>query len=173
MSDMPEGALLLAFVTLQRLAELGLARRNTRRLLAAGGVELGRAHYPLIVALHAAWLGGLWVLAYGRTVDPVYLAAFILLQFARAWVIASLGRRWTTRIIILPGEPLIATGPYRYFSHPNYAVVAAEIAVLPLALHLPVVAALFTLLNAAALVIRVRAETRALLAGVALPRAQP
>jgi methyltransferase len=90
------------------------------------------------------------------------LALFIALQGLRVWVIATLGARWTTRIIVLPGEPLVASGPYRYMSHPNYVVVAAEIATLPLALHLPVLALIFTALNAAVLTIRIRVETRAL-----------
>ena len=92
----------------------------------------------------------------------IALAVFVALQAFRVWILATLGPRWTTRIIVLPGEPLIASGPYRYFSHPNYAVVAAEIAVLPLALHLPLLALIFTLLNAAVLVVRIRAEARAL-----------
>jgi len=80
----------------------------------------------------------------------------------RLWILATLGSRWTTRIIVLPGAPLVASGPYRYFSHPNYAVVASETALLPLALHLPVLALIFTVLNAVVLVIRIRTEARAL-----------
>jgi methyltransferase len=155
---------ILALVTLQRLGELVLARHNTKALLARGGVEVGARHYPLIVAVHAAWLIALWVFGRDHEVDLVALALFIVLQGLRVWVLATLGARWTTRIIVLPGEKPVATGPYRYLSHPNYAVVAGEIAVLPLALHLPVVAVLFTILNAIVLAIRIRAETRALAA---------
>jgi methyltransferase len=155
-------SLILTLVTLQRLGELVLARRNTERLLARGGIEVGAAHYPLLVAVHAAWLIALWALGRDQDVNLVALALFVLLQAMRVWILATLGSRWTTRIIVLRGEPLVASGPYRYFSHPNYAVVVAEIAVLPLALHLPWVAIVFTLLNAALLVIRIRAETRAL-----------
>jgi methyltransferase len=166
-------AIILALVTLQRLGELVLARRNTERLKARGAIEFDAEHYPLIVLVHAAWLATLWILGRDQDVNPWLLAVFVVLQGIRLWVLATLGSRWTTRIIILPGEPLIASGPYRYFSHPNYAVVVGEIAVLPLALHLPLVAAVFTLLNAVVLVIRLRAEVRALSTGAALSRAHP
>jgi methyltransferase len=157
-------AIILALVTLQRLGELVLARSNTNKLMARGATELAAAHYPLLVATHAAWLISLWVWGRDQAVDPLALVFFVVLQGLRLWVIATLGKRWTTRIIVLPGEPLISTGPYRYLSHPNYAVVAAEIAVLPLALHLPLIALIFTVLNAMALGIRIRAEAGALAA---------
>ncbi len=152
----------LALVSLQRGSELVIARRNTRRLLARGAVEVAPGHYPLIVLLHAAWLAGLWLLAWDRAVDLRWLAAFALLEAARLWVLASLGARWTTRIVVLPGAPLVRRGPYRFLSHPNYLVVAGEIAVLPLAFNLPLYALVFSLLNAGVLFVRIRAETRAL-----------
>jgi methyltransferase len=157
-------SVILALVTLQRLGELVLARHNTRALLARGGIEVGARHYPLIVAVHAAWLIALWICGWNHEVDLLALALFIVLQGARVWILATLGERWTTRIIVLPGEKLIAAGPYRFLSHPNYAVVAGEIAVLPLVLHLPVVAVVFTILNAVVLTLRIRVETRALAA---------
>jgi isoprenylcysteine carboxyl methyltransferase (ICMT) family protein YpbQ len=163
--------LILAFVTLQRLGELALARRNTARLIARGAIEIGAGHYPLVVALHTAWLAAPWVFGRNQEVNLAALALFVVLQGLRLWVITTLGPRWTTRVIVLPGAPLVSSGPYRYFSHPNYAVVAAEIAVLPLALHLPWVALVFTMLNAAALVIRIRTETQALSAACT-PHAQ-
>ena len=152
----------LAFVTLQRLGELVLAARNTRRLLAQGAVEAGASHYPMLVLLHGAWLACLWASGWNRPVDVLWLAVFLVLQVLRVWVIATLGGRWTTRIIVLPGAPLVARGPYRFIPHPNYAVVVGEIAALPLALHLPWVALAFSLLNAAVLYIRIRAEDAAL-----------
>lgn len=154
--------LVLALVTLQRLGELVLAARNTRRLLAKGGREVGADHYSLLVLLHAAWLTGLWVLAWNKPVIWPWLAAFAILQGLRVWVIASLGERWTTRIIVLPGAPLVRRGPYRFLPHPNYMVVAGEIAALPLTFGLGLYAAVFSLANAAVLAIRLRAETRAL-----------
>jgi methyltransferase len=155
-------SVILVLVTVQRLGELALSRYNTRELLARGAIEVGAGHYPLIVSVHAAWLIALWIWGRGESVNLVALALFIVLQGLRVWIIATLGGRWTTRIIVLPGQPLVASGPYRYLSHPNYAVVAAEIATLPLALHVPMLALIFTGLNAAVLAIRLRAETRAL-----------
>jgi methyltransferase len=159
---MGEGAFLIAFIVAQRLAELWLARRNTERLVASGGVEFGRSHYILVVALHVAWLAALWLFGRDRPIDPVLLVVFLLLQAARIWVIGSLGRRWTTRVIVMPGERPVASGPYRWLRHPNYLIVALEIAVVPLALGLPGVAVLFTLLNAAILYQRIRTENAAL-----------
>lgn len=153
---------ILALVTLERLGELILANANTHRLLAQGGREHGRAHYPWIVAVHAAWLTALWWFAPPRPVDPFWLAMFGLLIIARVWVIATLGRRWTTRVITVPGEQLVRRGPYRFVDHPNYVVVAGEIAVLPLVFGLWQLALLFSLLNAVILWVRIRAENRAL-----------
>jgi methyltransferase len=155
-------AIVLSLVTLQRLGELVLARANTAKLLARGAREIAAVHYPMLVAMHTAWLISLWVWGRDQAVDLLALSIFIVLQGLRVWVIATLGSRWTTRIVVLPGQPLVASGPYRYLSHPNYVVVAAEIAMLPLALHLPLIALVFTILNAAVMVIRIRAEGRAL-----------
>jgi methyltransferase len=152
----------LSLVTAQRLGELVLARRNTQRLRVRGAIEVGAGHYPFIVALHAAWLIGLWFLAWDRPLSLWLLTLFIGLQAARVWVIATLGGRWTTRIIILPGEPLVRRGPYRLVSHPNYLVVAAEIFVLPLAFGLAWYALIFSLLNAAMMTVRISVETQGL-----------
>ncbi|MHC1945678.1 hypothetical protein IF803_14950 [Bradyrhizobium sp. UFLA06-06] len=155
-------AVILALVTLQRLGELVLSRRNTEQLLARGAVEVGASHYPLIVLVHAGWLTALWIWGRDQDVNLAALAGFLLLQGLRLWILAALGPRWTTRIVVLPGAPLVASGPYRYFPHPNYAVVVGEIALLPLALHLPRLALIFTLLNLAVLALRIRVENRAL-----------
>ncbi len=159
---MGEGAWLIGFLIVQRLAELGFAQWNTLRLRAQGGVEFGAAHYPLMVALHAFWLLGLWMLGHDRSVDPFWLTLFILLQVARVWVIATLGRRWTTRVIVLPGAAPIARGLYRWLRHPNYLIVVAEIAAVPLALGLPLFALAFSLANAALIAYRIRVENQAL-----------
>lgn len=156
------GALLfLGFIILQRLGELALARRNTAALLARGAVEHGAGHYPLIVLMHAGWIICLVVFGWDRPLHLVWLAFFVLLQGLRLWILASLGPRWTTRIIVLDA-PLVAAGPFRVMRHPNYALVVAEIAVAPLVLGLPGVALVFSVLNAAVLTIRIRAENRAL-----------
>jgi methyltransferase len=156
---------ILGLVTLQRLGELVLSRRNTQRLLSEGAREAAPGHYPLIVALHAAWLAGLWYLAVWRGEGGVswsWLAVFVVLQGLRVWVIATLGPRWTTRIIVLPGAPLVASGPYRFVSHPNYLVVVAEILVLPLVFGQLWYGIVFSVLNAMVLWIRIRAEEAAL-----------
>ncbi|WP_159010105.1 isoprenylcysteine carboxylmethyltransferase family protein [Bradyrhizobium sp. S69] len=159
---MTTAEIILALVTLQRAGELVVAHRNTRRLMARGAVELASGHYPFVVAVHAGWLISLWVFGRDQPVNAIALSAYLVLQGLRGWVFWTLGARWTTRIIVLPGERLVSAGPYRYLSHPNYAVVAGEIAVLPLVLHLPWIAAIFTILNAGVLAIRIRAENRAL-----------
>jgi methyltransferase len=153
---------LLGFLTLQRIGELAWSARNTSRLLAAGGIEFGRGHYPVMVGMHAAWLCGLWGLGLGRPVDPLYLWAFVLLQLGRLWVLASLGRRWTTRIIVVPGVPRVTTGIYRLLRHPNYVIVTGEIIVVPLTLGLPSFAGVFLALNGIVLAIRIHAENAAL-----------
>jgi methyltransferase len=155
--------LIVGLVALERLGELVYANHNTRALLREGAYELGRGHYPLIVLLHAAWL----IVVYGfadKSAPPVWgwIAAFVLLQIARYWILATLGRYWTTRIIVVPNAPLVRHGPYRFLRHPNYAVVAAEIAVLPLAFREVAVAIIFSLLNAALLWRRIRIENAAL-----------
>ncbi|WP_378943442.1 isoprenylcysteine carboxyl methyltransferase family protein [Paracoccus sp. R86501] len=153
--------LFLGFVLLQRGAELVIARINTRRLLARGAHEVGAEHYPFMVAMHALWLICLIVFGYDRGVDPWWLTGFALLQVLRLWILGTLGSRWTTRIIILP-EPLVRRGPFRILRHPNYTLVVAEIIVAPMVLGLVWVAALFTVLNALMLWVRIRAENAAL-----------
>ncbi len=153
---------ILALLTAQRLGELVHARANTRRLVAAGGQEHCAGHYPLIVGLHAGWLAGLWLLAWDRPVLPGFLAALAALQVLRLWVLVTLGRRWTTRVIVVPGEALVRTGPYRILRHPNYAVVAAEIACGPLVFGLLGYAIAFSIANAAVLWMRIRCEETAL-----------
>ncbi len=155
--------LVLAIVIGQRLAELVFAARNTRRLRAEGAVEAGRGHYPLVVALHAAWIAALaaFVPADAEANMPL-LGLFFLLQAARLWVIASLGRFWTTRVLTVPGAPLVRAGPYRIMRHPNYLVVAIEIPLLPLAFGAEEIALLFGLANTALLWHRIRIEDRAL-----------
>jgi len=159
---MTPALLLLSIVTAERLGELWLARRNTTALLANGAFEVAPEHYLVIVLLHAVWLAGLWLIGWANPINLGWLAIFLGLQGLRVWVLTTLGRRWTTRIIILPHAPLVAAGPYRYVSHPNYLVVMGEIAVLPLCLGLPWYALAFSAANAAVLAIRIRAENSAL-----------
>ncbi len=158
------GAALLGYVTVQRLAELWWARQNEARLVAAGGVEFGRSHLALMIGIHVIWLLGLWALAYDHPVAPAYLVVFIVLQVARFWVLLTLGRRWTIRVIVVPGERLVTRGPYRFLRHPNYIVVIGEVAAVPLALGLPIYALAFSFLNAVVLAMRIREENATLAA---------
>jgi len=153
---------ILVAVTAQRLAELVIDRRNTARLLAEGAHEVGARHYPAMVAMHAAWLAASWLSVAGRPISLPLLAIYGVLQFLRVWVLATLGSRWTTRIIVTRGRPLVRTGPFRFLRHPNYTVVTAEVMVLPLVFGLWKIALLFTLLNAAMLYVRIGTENRAL-----------
>jgi methyltransferase len=162
-SRVTAAAFLLGAVTAERIAELYLARQNTAALLAKGAFEFAPGHYPAIVLLHALWLACLWVFGVARPIDPIWLMIFLLLQILRVWVLMTLGPRWTTRIIVLPGAPLVWNGPYRFFSHPNYLVVAGEIATLPLCLGLSWFALASSGANAILLSIRVRAENAALI----------
>jgi methyltransferase len=156
--------ILLVFVTLQRLAELAWNRSNERGLRARGAVEAGRTHYPVMVALHTLWLAALWVLGWRRPLVLAWVAVYVMLQFGRLWVLATLGRRWTTRVFVVPGETLVKRGPYRFVSHPNYVVVILEIFVLPLCFALPWVSVGFGLANLALLAWRIRVENGALAA---------
>ena len=156
--------IVLGLVVLQRLGELALAARNTRELRAAGAVELDAGGYPLFVVLHAAWLLSLALLVPASTPHSwPLLAVFAALQLGRLWVIASLGRYWTTRLIVPPDRPLVNRGPYRFLNHPNYLIVIAEIAILPLAFGAVMIAAVFSAANLALLARRIAIEERALM----------
>lgn len=154
---------ILFLVAIQRLVEIVYAERNTRALRAQGAIEVGRAHYPLIVLLHMFWLLAIvLMLPQQPTINLIWLGAFVVLQLLRVWVLITLGRYWTTRIITLEGVPLVHKGPYRFVRHPNYLVVAGEIAALPMVFGEVWVAVAFTVLNAAMLAWRIRQEDRAL-----------
>ncbi|RZJ01775.1 MAG: hypothetical protein EON90_01845 [Brevundimonas sp.] len=155
--------LVLGLVAAQRLWELWLADRNTKRLLAEGAVEVGPAHYPLFVVLHASWLAAIAIVTPWTAVPNLWwLALYVLLQFGRLWVISTLGRFWTTRIITLPGAPLETRGPYRYIRHPNYVVASLEILVLPLVFGQVWIALVWSVANALLVAWRIRIEDRAL-----------
>lgn len=153
----------LVAVALLRIIELLYAGRNTQRLRARGGIEIAREQYPWFVALHASWLVAMWVFIPPATMPNLYLLGiFVLAQLARLWIIASLGPYWTTRVITLPGAPLVRRGPYAFMRHPNYAIVCVELAVLPLAFGAWQIALVFTVANAVLLLWRIRVEDTAL-----------
>ena len=155
--------LIVGFLVLQRLVELGIARRNHRALAARGAIEFGRRHYPALVAVQAGWL-----LALLGTIDPQtpvsipLLAVFVLLECGRMWVVVTLGSRWTTRIMVVPGAKRIRSGPYRWANHPNYLIVCGEIAVVPLMFGAWTLAVIASALNLLALRTRIRVENKAL-----------
>jgi methyltransferase len=153
----------LCLVLLQRAGELALAAGNTRRLRALGAIEIDAAGYPWFVALHSVWLASLFLLAPADTAPSwPLLGLYAGLQCGRLWVIASLGHRWTTRILVLPGAPLLRAGPYRWVRHPNYLIVIAEIALLPLALGAVAIALFFSAANLVLIARRIRIEDAAL-----------
>jgi len=163
-------ALLITFVALialQRVLELLLSRRHERALRAKGAYERGAGHYPAIVGLHAGWLISMllegWVQGAELSILwPFWLALFVVGQALRYWAILSLGERWTTRVVILPGVPLIERGPYKHLQHPNYLAVALEIFSAPLIFDASFTALAFSVLNVGVLLLRIRTETSAL-----------
>ena len=167
---------LLVVITFERLAELIVSQRHATASLSRGGVEFGRGHFPVMVALHTALLAACWIepLALHRSFIPALaypmLAVVVAANVLRWWCIATLGSRWTARVIVLPGVPLVTAGPYRWFAHPNYVAVVIEGAALPLVGSAWITACVFTVLNAALLTVRLRCETRAL--AMAAPMSQ-
>jgi methyltransferase len=154
--------IVLTLVTLQRLSELVIARSNTAGLIAKGGIEHGASHYPVMVLLHASWLAGLWWFGWNAIIIWPLMFVYIALQGFRVWIFATLGKRWTTRILTVPHEKLVLGGPYRFIRHPNYALVLLEVPLLPLAFGLSWFALLYGLLNIAMLAWRIKIEERAL-----------
>jgi methyltransferase len=164
---------LVGLVGLERLAELVVSKRNAAWSFAHGGIECGRRHYAVMVVLHTGLLVGavaeVWLRRpefrplFGWTMLLVLMAA----QGLRWWCIATLGRRWNTRVIVVPGMALVTSGPYRWFRHPNYVAVVAEGLALPLVHGAWITATVFTVLNSALLVVRIRVEESALQSAVA------
>jgi methyltransferase len=160
--------LLVAAVGVERLAELVVATRNARWAFAHGGVESGRGHYPVMAAMHTAFLVA--CIAEVAIADRPFLpwlgwpmlALVVASQALRWWCVATLGHQWNTRVIVVPGLPLVSGGPYRWLRHPNYVAVVVEVAALPLVHTAWVTALVFTLANAVVLAVRIQVEERAL-----------
>jgi methyltransferase len=155
----------ISYVILLRIGELLLSKRNEKWLLQNGAVEYGKKHYPFIVSLHLLFLISL-IIEYSTQQTASFSLVFIILYFLilvfKAWVVLSLGKFWNTKIYHIPNLPLVKEGPYRYIKHPNYMIVVAEIAIIPLAFHLYFTAIIFTILNAMMLFVRIKEENRAL-----------
>jgi methyltransferase len=168
---------LLSVIACERVAELVVSARHANALLRRGGVERGLGHFPVMIALHVVLIAGcvLEPLLGHRTFIPALgfpmLAVTLLANGLRWWCIAALGERWTARVIVLPGAPLVRSGPYRWFAHPNYVAVIVEGAALPLTGSAWITACAFTVLNAVLLTVRIRCEVAALAA--AAPQAVP
>lgn len=156
---------ILLCVAIQRLGELVLDRVNTRALMEQGAVEHGPRHYPLFILLHGTWLVSLfvWTLVVEPSLNWFLCGLYVLLQGGRVWVLLTLGRFWTTRIISLSDAPLVVSGPYKYVRHPNYWIVVCEIALLPCVIGAWEIAVVYTILNAALLSHRIKIENAALL----------
>ena len=160
--------LFILFVILLRIGELVLSNRNGKWLLQNGAVEYGKRHYPFIVTLHILFIISLiieYTLRQAVSFSLFMLIFYFLLLAFKAWVIFSLGKFWNTRIYHIPDIPLVRKGPYNYFKHPNYLIVIAEIAVIPLIFHLYYTAITFSILNSIMLFVRIREENKALQAG--------
>jgi methyltransferase len=172
-TGLPAFTVLVALVGLERLAELVVSKRNAAWSFERGGEESGHGHYPVMVALHSGFLVAMLVEAWVRRpqVAPALawsmLALVLAAQALRWWCIAILGRRWNTRVIVVPGLAPVNRGPYRLFPHPNYVAVVVEGAALPLVHAAWLTAAVFTVANAALLTVRIRVEDAAL---ATLPR---
>ncbi len=155
----------ISFIILLRLGELVLAKSNEKWLLANGAVEYGRRHYPFIVLLHTSFLVSL-ILEYVICPVHVYHVGLLVLYFLlvafKAWVVLSLGKFWNTRIYHIGNVDLVKRGPYKYFKHPNYVIVVAEIAIIPMAFELYYTAVIFTVLNLVMLYVRIEEENKAL-----------
>lgn len=157
--------LFVSFVILLRIAELYVARRNEKWMLQNGAVEYGKKHYPFIIALHSLFFVSL-IVEYSMQQTPsfslIFLLIYLLLIAFKVWIIASLGKFWNTKIFRIQNYPLINKGPYKYIKHPNYIIVIAEIALIPLIFQLYYTALIFTLLNAIMLTVRIKEENLAL-----------
>lgn len=159
--DLIAFAILLA-VTVERVGTAVAGRRNARRLLKEGGIETGFSHYYPMVAIHGGWVTALWITAFGQPLNAALFGAYLLAVAFRFWAVATLGRRWTSRIVVIPGERLVARGPYRIMPHPIYIALMLEFLLLPAAFGLWWVMTVFSVLNAGILFIRIRAEQAAL-----------
>lgn len=167
--------LFVVAVGVERLGEMAVSKRNAAWAFARGGVETGRGHFPVMVLLHTGFLAAcvaeVWLAdrPFLPALGWAMLALVLACQGVRVWCVRTLGPRWNTRVIVVPGMPLVTSGPYRWLAHPNYAVVVVEGLALPLVHTAWITALVFTVANAGLLTVRLRAERRALRAATAVP----
>jgi methyltransferase len=159
--------LFIAFIILQRLTELAIARKNEKWMKSHGALEFGSGHYPAMVMIHSAFILSMFaeVVFFHRELSaywPVLLVLFVLTQLMRIWALMSLGPYWNTKIIVLPSAKIVKKGPYRFIKHPNYVIVALELIIIPLMFNAYWTAAIFTILNIVILSVRIPAEEKAL-----------
>ncbi len=155
--------LFITLLVVQRLAELYRSANNEKWLLAQGAVEYGAKHYPWMIALHSLFILSLvleYYLTGGKTINYIFLFAFVALLLFKYWILSSLGQYWSTKVYRIPGSVPVKKGPYRLFRHPNYVDVVCEIAVIPLVFHLYYTAVIFSILNVAMLAVRLKVENR-------------
>lgn len=160
---------IILLVIIQRLTELYISKRNEKWLIKNGAVEYGRSHYKFLLIMHALFFismiaeynsgGGYFEF---NTINNLFLVFFILLQVMRIWILRSLGKYWNTKLYRIPGSELIKKGPYKYFRHPNYIVVACEIFVLPMIFNLYYTAIIFSILNLMMMLVRIPEENKIL-----------
>lgn len=160
--------LLIVIVAIERIIELVISKRNLSWSFSQGGIEFGRSHYKYMVALHVFLLGGalaeVWITrpTLNPTLSWIMFALAMASQALRWWCIASLGKRWNTLVVIVPGMPVSKRGPYKWLKHPNYLAVVIEGFALPMVGFAWMTALIFTILNAGVLTVRLRSENAAL-----------
>jgi methyltransferase len=160
--------LFLLLLSLERVGELLLSRRNAARAFARGAVEVGQRHFRVMAGLHTLFLIACAAEVVGLhrqfpgALGFAALGGALLAQGLRYWAIATLGERWNTRVIVLPEAAPVTGGPYRFVRHPNYVAVVAELVLVPLIHGAWITAIVFTVANAVLLAVRIRVEEEAL-----------
>ncbi|PGS48955.1 isoprenylcysteine carboxyl methyltransferase family protein [Bacillus sp. AFS041924] len=163
--------IIFLFIVLQRVIELGIAKKNEKKLKMLGALEFGQEHYKYFIILHSMFFLSILIESYFIQYVEIgfftfLFILFIILQLARVWVISTLGDRWNTKIIILPNEKLVKRGLYKYIKHPNYIIVTIELLVIPIMFHAYITAVIFSVCNLVLLKVRIREENKALLKSI-------
>ncbi|MFD4706559.1 isoprenylcysteine carboxyl methyltransferase family protein [Gottfriedia sp. NPDC058432] len=163
--------IIFLFIIIQRVIELGIAKKNEKKLKMRGALEFGQEHYKFFIILHNMFFISILIENYFIQYIEIgfltfLLIVFVILQLARVWVISTLGERWNTKIIILPNEKLVKRGLYKYIKHPNYIIVTIELLVIPIMFHAYITTVIFSVCNLILLKVRIREENKALLQSI-------